>query len=334
MKLSYLSFFLLTTSFVYAESIEEEIPERISTDLALNTFLPQGEIAPLSLDNPIQQPITQGEICPDAPMMGIERRSPALAASLSFLYPGLGHAYLEDMKTALLLSGTFAGAYQIDPSLTVSLNTYFYGIYAAYRDAKLQNGINRYSYRMPTDSFKDLAYAPFNINVMKKVEVWGGLLVDLSLAAALVTLYKSIDKKQIRHDINPIFLGPFAAFAIGIGEESFFRGFIQSALAESFSPWKAITLSSFAFGAAHFPNALYYDSLGNTCIDKQYCALSLPFITALGFYFGYLTHKNRSLKESVAIHAWYDFILMGGVTSALLFSNSIKNTNFSISIPF
>jgi len=81
---------------------------------------------------------------------------------------------------------------------------------------------------------------------------------------------------------------------------------MQTVLTEKLPPWSAITLSSLAFGAAHIPNAMQF----NPSQRWRYYAFSLPIITSFGAYMGWLTYKNRSLKESVALHAWYDFVLM------------------------
>jgi hypothetical protein len=61
-------------------------------------------------------------------------------------------------------------------------------------------------------------------------------------------------------------------------------------------------------------------------LDKQdrwtYYTFGLPFIGAFGAYMGWLTHDNRSLKESVAVHTWYDFTLFAlsafGAPSAMI----------------
>lgn len=100
-------------------------------------------------------------------------------------------------------------------------------------------------------------------------------------------------------------LSPLAAFPIGIAEESFFRGFLLSQFSEWLSPWGGILLSSAIFGLAHVPNAWDLDPKER----RGYYTSIVPLIALSGIYDGWLTQKNHSLKESVAIHAWYDFIL-------------------------
>lgn len=247
-------------------------------------------------------------------------KAPWKAVSLALLYPGLGHLYLKDYQTAAGLStstGVLVGINQIDGkekfAAGVTLqNLASYNIYAAYRDARIYNGQEGYYYGMPTDSLADLALAPFRWSVIKKPEVWGGLLGALATAVTIVTL-TSDDAPQHHMSLSTedsIF--PLAAFPVAIGEESLFRGFLQSALYDSLSPAGSIIVSSLAFGAAHIPNAFLLEKEER----KSYYSTAIPMITAFGGYFGYLTYKNQSLQESTAIHAWYDFILFAGAYAA------------------
>jgi membrane protease YdiL (CAAX protease family) len=214
-------------------------------------------------------------------------------------------------------------------SLVTFQATWSYGLYAAYRDVRKYNGQIGYSYKMPTDSFSDLAYAPFRFSVLKKPEVWGGFLGAFALATA--TAYFAFPgEAHIELSSSPtLHLSSIAALPIGIGEESMFRGFLQSALLEFIPPWAGIALSSLSFGAAHIPNAM--------ALPKEdrwrYYTFSLPLITGMGAYFGWLTYKNRSLQESVAIHTWYDFVLL----AASSFANTAAATGrpgFALAIPF
>ena len=96
-------------------------------------------------------------------------------------------------------------------------------------------------------------------------------------------------------------------------------------------PIGGITLSSLIFGAAHIPNAAEMSQDDR----RRYYTFGLPLITGLGAYFGWLTYKNNSLKESVAVHAWYDFILMGlGALASEAVVPTGRPTHFSLAIPF
>ena len=181
---------------------------------------------------------------------------------------------------------------------------------------------------MPTDSFKDLCLAPFSLRVLKKPEVWGGLLGTLVLATGVSYLYSKLEVLPLCK-ISANDARPLSAFTTGLSEESLFRGYLQSSLSESFSPIGGIILSSLAFGAAHIPNASYFSSEDR----KKYYAISIPFITCSGAYLGWLTYKNKSLQESVALHSWYDFTLFT-LQRAVVHSAMIGKPNFAFSISF
>lgn len=114
------------------------------------------------------------------------RKNAFWAATLSGLIPGLGHVYLGNYKTA----SVFLGSYGIFGGLGLASrneifqtsnfialqNLGFYSVYAAYRDTRAYNHFEGYNYSMPTESFAELALAPFQWKVIKKPEVWGGVL--------------------------------------------------------------------------------------------------------------------------------------------------------------
>jgi membrane protease YdiL (CAAX protease family) len=246
-------------------------------------------------------------------------KNAALAAGLSALFPGLGHVYIGDMKTAGCLAGgtglamsAAAIASETDDAIYVSgaytaQNTWAYGIYAAYRDARKMNGSSGYSYKMPKDSLSDLVAAPFNLKILKKPEVWGGVLGALTAAVGVGFLYNYTSSHTTPPSLsargNNVM--PLMALPVGIGEEALFRGYLQPQLSEVFNPTAGIALSSLAFGAVHLIN-----TQGMTKYERnKYCTISIPFITCFGAYFGWLAHKNSSLKESVAVHTLYDFVL-------------------------
>lgn len=271
---------------------------------------------------------------PKTPIYTPKEKSPMLAVGLSTIFPGLGHFYLEDVQTASILAGTAGTSYGFskapsyeasfrDNCHTIHFTTRLYGVYAAYRDGRMLRGDSGYRYKMPTESFSELAYAPFQISVLKKPEVWGGLLV--SLAAATGVAYLSSSSKC---SLSIASARPVIAFPIGIGEEAFFRGFVQPSMSEVCTPWGGIAISSALFGAAHIGNA----SEMSPDMRRRYYAYSIPFITVAGVYFGWMANKNNSLKECVALHAWYDFTLMA--LQATASQASIGSSEFAISIPF
>jgi membrane protease YdiL (CAAX protease family) len=319
---------LFASSFLYSAPDDE-----FAVFLADENFSQQ--IISLDLDSPtIPSEIIQ---LPAPKAIDLPRKSTLLAVGLSSLFPGLGHVYLGDMQTAGgLMGGTglaiglipYGGPLQI-PAIVTLQNTWNYGIYAAYRDARLFNGQAGYSYKMPTDSLADLSYAPFNFRILKKPEVWGGFLG--ALAIAITTSYFTYSQDaHIQPQLSSRTAAlPLIALPVGIGEESFFRGYLQSQLSEWLTPWGGIVVSSLAFGASHIPNAQMLAPED----QWRYYAFTLPVITAFGGYFGWLTHKNNSLKESVAVHTWYDFVLFAAAALATQ-TAATGRSGFAIAIPF
>lgn len=299
---------------------------------------PSEEIASLNLG---QTPITPEEIQLPAPSIVFPYKSPFLAVSLSSLFPGLGHVYLqEDTTASALMGGAGLGcslafhpnsppAARIAGGMTFQ-TAWFYGIYAAYRDVRFYNGESSYSYRMPTDTFADLALAPFRWSVLKKPEVWGAFLGKLLLATTVVYFAYPREALPPILSVGPELAYPLIAFPVGISEEALFRGYLQSRLSETFTPWGGIALSSLVFGAAHIPNALSLPPKD----QWRYLTFSLPLITFGGAYCGWLTYKNRSLKESVALHVWYDFALMAASALVTQLSSTSKNKGFAFTTSF
>jgi membrane protease YdiL (CAAX protease family) len=316
-----------------AQEINEEMLELLPTP----TF--EEEIAAFELDSLTTDPFATEEFNLPAPPVELPRKTTFVAVGLSYIFPGLGNAYLGDMKTASGLmgaAGTSIGLLPVTAKHTNSLlqnmvaiqTTWQYGAFAAYRDVRAYNQQTGYAYQMPRDSFTDLLSAPFSFRVLKKPEVWGGFLGAMALATA--TSYFFMPEEAHAHfscalELN---LPPYVAFPIGIGEEALFRGFFQSELSEGLTPWGGLAASSILFGAAHIPNALLLEPEDRW----RYYAFSLPLITALGAYFGWMTQKNHSLRESVALHSWYDFTLFAGAALANQAATTRRGP-FVLSIP-
>jgi membrane protease YdiL (CAAX protease family) len=252
-------------------------------------------------------------------------RNPYTAGAISII-PGLGHLYLGDLQTASTLATTYLVTLHYLNS-NMAQQVPFYAIYAAYRDARIYNRSKVSLY--PTDSFNDLTLASFNYKILKKPEVWAGYLGFL--AAGLTVGYFAFPKSAIQPSLSfhSTDLIPLTAFPIGIGEESFFRGFLQPTLTEFTNPAAGIALSSLLFGAAHIPNVANEPWE----VRWRYYTFIVPLLSAGGAYFGWLTHKNHSLQEAVAVHAWYDFTLFA-MSSLATHSIGAGPSQFALSIPF
>jgi membrane protease YdiL (CAAX protease family) len=241
---------------------------------------------------------------------------------------------------------------QDDPSLLLTLmwyqNTSFYTSYSAYRDARLRIGDQGYRYPTPRESLTDLLVAPFDPDTFFKPEVALGLigmlglgllasyLVEGDLASDQGNLFSRDEIRFMGSDVSPglgaplgelYYLGLFVP--VGIGEEAFFRGVIQSGMSEWMGKWGGWASASFLFGAAHGTNALF---LEDRDAQIRYLAIGLPFLTMFGGYLGWTyMHNNFSLKAPVALHFWYDFLL-----STISFALDPDSQPFAVrvSIPF
>lgn len=266
---------------------------------------------------------------------------PDLAFALSILFPGLGSAYIGDYKTAGAIAGSTFGIVgaglateddnAIDNTFIAASNIVTYGMYAAYRDARNINKNYGYKYSMPQESYAELSLAPFQWQVMKKPEVWGGILGALAVGSAVSYIIEGDQESTSMSSddgLNGIY--PLVAFSVGIGEEALFRGALLPMFSESFGPRGGLIVSSILFGAAHIPNAYLIEDKG---ARQRYLMFGVPFITAMGTYMGWISQNNNSLKECTALHSWYDFILFAASYSA---TNSVINQapTFSISHRF
>lgn len=263
------------------------------------------------------------------------QRSPFIAGCLSLVEPGLGRVYLHNADHFKPYSkcnginffsprGEKINEDFRNRNFSIRFASRMYSTYATYRDERIRLGHQGYLYKMPTDRLEELLYASFNKKVTNKFEVWGGLLGALGAAACIgYYFYPEMNVAHLGLSTEAIF--PLTAFSIGIREEALFRGFLQSALSEVTTPWGGILLSSLAFGAAHIPNALMLEKQHR----KTYYTVSLPYITTLGMYMGWLTYKNNSLQHSVALHSWYDFTLFLGAYLAQYATSGKSNVSCS-----
>lgn len=274
---------------------------------------------------------------------------PRVAAGLSLLCPGCGHIYLRQplkggallASTGLLLASGLTLAKQggddlsLDKSGNVKTavalplvmgaqNLWFYSIFAAYRDARLLRHNQGYQYPVSQESLGDLLLAPVNPKVLGRPWFWAGLPVMVGAAVGLGVLLDHGQNPTVgRHNVfdgqGVNFLGRrfgtgagFALgetyyaslfFSVGMGEEALFRGVVQPSLTESYGPYTGWVLASLIFGAAHIGNFV-----GQSNASEGWAAV--PFITATGAYLGYVSMASGyQLSTSVALHAWYDFLL-------------------------
>lgn len=106
-------------------------------------------------------------------------------------------------------------------------------------------------------------------------------------------------RREVEEKIAPIFanarlpdLALIALFA-GIGEELFFRGWLQGALTDRFEALWGILFASAIFGLLHYLSGTY-----------------AIYATLTGLYLGVIYQATGNLYIVAAIHALYDFIAL------------------------
>jgi membrane protease YdiL (CAAX protease family) len=105
--------------------------------------------------------------------------------------------------------------------------------------------------------------------------------------------------RTVEELVGPLFAGASSGALLllsilaGIGEETLFRGVLQTALAGPLGPWPALFLVSALFGLVHFVTATYAVLAG-----------------LIGLYLGWLFLRTGNLLVPVVVHALYDFVAL------------------------
>ena len=204
----------------------------------------------------------------------------------------------------------------------------------------IERALARRALYTPQESLADMLAAPFNLQVMKRPEVWAGTLGLLALGIGATWL---LDGRYINTDDAfgaPRLFGEnfdrATGYPLGIGvgvglfghvavaEEVLFRGAMQSGLSRRYGPFQGWLWSSLAFGLSHSLNVFTMQDSERT----RYLLYAVPFITGVGSYLGFAYHKSEySLSVPIAIHFWYDLLL-----STTFFAIDPKNSPISASI--
>jgi membrane protease YdiL (CAAX protease family) len=106
-------------------------------------------------------------------------------------------------------------------------------------------------------------------------------------------------RREIAEKVMPIFANckwpdlALIAFFAGVGEELFFRGWLQGGLTNTFEVVLGILIASAIFGLLHYLSTTY---------------AFYAFLT--GVYLGVIYHATGNLYVVMVIHALYDFIAL------------------------
>lgn len=278
---------------------------------------------------------------PARPAMGAD---PEGVAAASFLFPGLGQGLNDDWPAAGAHFGlylVFANQYykgiehpdyipwderEDTTTNTLRINrqsaiTDFYGAaagnimlyssFAAYRDARqMPENLAGYSTPPPAESLGDLSLAPFRWEYLSRPTTFIPLLIPLYYALSPATsgqLIYAPDDSISRNELRG--LAFFTHEMVAVGEESFFRGFLNNSLSDYLGPGFGLVTSSAIFGVAH-------TGTGGTA-DAASASL-------FGGYLGYIQQSNEyRIGQGVALHFWWNFI----VTLAFLRERQEVNVN-------
>jgi membrane protease YdiL (CAAX protease family) len=155
---------------------------------------------------------------------------------------------------------------------------------------------------------------------------WDGRDALLGVAAALpmfalfiagmrwpvgpVRRIRQVNVEFIRPLFEPCSLIDLAGLSAlaGVGEEWFFRGFLQAGLSEWLNPWLGWMIANAVFGLLHALTATY------------------AVVAALaGFYFAWLWHISGNLLTPIIAHAVYDWLALAYLTRFTKVRSSFLN---------
>jgi membrane protease YdiL (CAAX protease family) len=116
------------------------------------------------------------------------------------------------------------------------------------------------------------------------------------------------------YNLVPLFMTlPFMTLCVGISEEGFFRGYMQTHLEEVYPVRRAIVIQAILFGVWHFVwNLSPFDPFGML----QYVVVTF----LIGLLFGYFYSKTRNLAPLVFAHGLFDSVPQGIVENISAFN--------------
>jgi hypothetical protein len=247
--------------------------------------------------------------------------SPTIAAAASAIIPGLGQATQGDYTAAAEHFSIFAASlatanyYQHRPdflsdddryqhereiinqstlrrdyALRIAGDTALYSSFAAYRDGRSRD-TRSYRTPAPTETLSQLAVAPFKWDYLSRPTTFIPLGLQLLAAASdKYGVYRAPDVSTNALYAYELTANEFTA----VGEEGFFRGFLNNELSDRWGNGWGLVGSSTIFGLAH-------TGQGQTANVFQ--------AGLAGAYLGWVQQRNDfQIGEGVAIHYWVNVI--------------------------
>lgn len=198
--------------------------------------------------------------------------------------------YDEDAQREYINATTL----KYDYAARLATDTALYSSFAAYRDARARNNAGYWT-PAPRESLTDIAAAPFRLEYLSRATTWMPLAIE---ALLLVTADDSESWGIYRDDdVSAADLYAFNALSnemTAVGEEAFFRGFLNNEFSNDLGEGWGLVLSSVVFGLAHTGQGQTATPVG---------------ATLAGFYFGWLHQKNAyDIREGAALHFWFNVL--------------------------
>ena len=171
------------------------------------------------------------------------------------------------------------------------LSTMMYSVYSAYRDAGAMGEEKK------SETINQLAFAPFNPDILKRPEVF----IPITIMAGIFGIgAKSgnpiLVPSSVKRDGSLYLKGFVDGISPGIGEEAFFRGYLNHSLSTNYGPVAGIGTSSLLFMLAHE---------GNTDATS-----GRPARLLAGIYLGWLHYKSGyDIRPGTAVHFWNNFLI-------------------------
>ncbi|MDB5047066.1 MAG: hypothetical protein JWO30_137 [Fibrobacteres bacterium] len=175
----------------------------------------------------------------------------------------------------------------------------FLSAYSVFRSSvpRFQEEDGKYKFLTGNESIADMMVSPVRFDHLKKPSSFIPLGLLAGGAAYLVTDYRSSHRgSDWTFSADDLLFSWPLGYNAGLTEEAVFRGWLLPVAYQYTGErwWLANGAQALLFGAVHYSS------------DNPF-----PWPQALlGYYFGYLTHKNGwTLSESIFVHSWWDTIL-------------------------
>lgn len=173
-----------------------------------------------------------------------------------------------------------------NPTLSVML----YSIYSGFRDAGGLGELRK------DEKIEELLLAPFKPTYLTDLKIVLPIAILGLSALTASSTHKILAPPSLVSDGSLVGGAFITGISPAIGEEAFFRGYLNYSLMQSYGPLIGGGLSGIIFSAAHAGNA-----------DAKEGFLGR---TLFGFYLAYLHYSSGyDLGPSIALHFWWNFIL-------------------------